>query len=95
MEATEGNVSKRPKKPTTRWDADRRMMHIEAEGFIVNIHMGLYAAGEMADCHVIEIIPDTDRYAGERQWYLDTTNPKATFAKGRSVRVLSKRPVTP
>lgn len=84
-------MSKKPRKPSVRWDADRSMMHIEAEGFILNINMGLYAHGEMADCTAIEIIPDADRYAGEREWYLDSVNPKATFARGRTVRVLSKR----
>ena len=85
-------MANRTKKPSVRWDPNQNLLHIEFEGGIVNIHQGLYARGEMADCTTIEIIPDADRFSGERQWYCDTTNPKHPFAKGRSVRILSKQP---
>lgn len=84
-------MTKKANKPTVKWNSEQNLMHIEFDGAIINIHQGLYAIGEMADCTAIEIIADADRFAGERPWYCDTTNPKSAYAKGRTVRILRKQ----
>lgn len=74
------------RKPTTRWDAASGLLHIEVDGAIVNIRVGLRAEGNTADVTSIVVLADGERYPDSKPWWIEGE----TDLTHHSVRVVRK-----
>lgn len=60
-----------------------KLLHIEAPGCIINIHVGLSDV-DGREVTRVSIDADGDRYSGEPQWWIDGEEGK----KGLGVRIV-------